>query len=116
MQLKSSRADAKTSTVTVNAKLADKSGGCVVWLIYKEVGQRVKLDYLFFGNSPTERLNLGDKVGRNTRANSKGMKSERPNTRVIPKKSFKNVKGIAELFECLFGQSVLTSLMDNPGT
>jgi hypothetical protein len=109
VQLKSSRADSRTARQTVNIKLARKPSGCVVWLLYKEdtTSGRVKLDYLFFGGGPDEPLpSLGSfKVGRHTKADATGHKSERPGTRVIPKQRFVALCGIKELMDVLFGST-----------
>jgi hypothetical protein len=107
VQLKSSRADSHTAQQTVNIKLAEKPSGCVVWLLFEEdtKSRRLKLDYLFFGSDPNEPLPSLDsfRVGKHTRANAKGHKSERPGTRVIPKGKFTKISGIAELMDRLFG-------------
>lgn len=106
VQLKSSRADSRTAQQTVNIKLAKKPSGCVVWLLFEKdtKSRRVKVDYLFFGSGPKEPLPLESfRVGKHTRANAKGHKSERPGTRIIPKGKFTKISGIAELMDRLFG-------------
>ena len=101
IQLKSSKSDSKKRTQTVNAKLANKPGGCVIWLFYSEdVDGSVRLKYLFFGKGPTECPDLGDKIGRKPTPNSQGDKPERPNTRVIKKTDFKELS-IVELIDKL---------------
>ena len=106
VQLKSSRADSHTAQQTVNIKLAEKPSGCVVWLLFEEdtKSRRVKLDYLFFGSAPNEPFPSLDpfRVGKHTRANAKGHKSERPGTCIIPKGQFTKISGIAELMDRLF--------------
>ena len=107
VQLKGSKADAKTSIQKVNIKLAEKPSGCVVWLLFKEDTRagRLKLDYLFFGEGPDEPLSGLDslKVGRHTKADARGRKSERPSIRVIPKGQFTRIPGMTELMDRLFG-------------
>lgn len=109
VQLKSSRKDSSTPTQTVNMNLTKKPNGCVIWLLFEENIElhRVKIDYLFFGGYPGKPLHSLDKysVGRHTKANSKGYKSERPATRVIPKGEFTKIGGIVELMDMLFGTS-----------
>jgi hypothetical protein len=106
VQLKSSSTGAKTSRQTVNAKLADKPGGCVVWLTFEEVDRRMKLQYRFYGGEPGEKPNLGDQKGKHTR----GAKAERPNTRVLSKSKFKPVGcDISLLFDLLFERSCCPS-------
>ena len=103
VQLKSSRSGAKTSRQTVNSKLADKPGGCVIWLVFQECDGRVNLEYLVFPERPDEKPDLGCKVGRHTKANTAGQKAERPNTRVIPKRLFTKKETTGELVSWLFG-------------
>ena len=102
IQLKGSKLDAKTSSQTVNDKLASKPGGCVVWLFYEVVNERIKLKYLFFGKGPGERPDLGYKRGKHSKADAKGVKKERPNTRVIGISKFTKLDGIDELVNVLF--------------
>ena len=102
VQLKSSRSDAKTNRQTVNSVLADKPGGCVIWLIFQECDRRVKLEYLVFGGRPNEKLDLGTKVGRHTKADATGYKAERPNTRVISRSRFTKMQSTSDLMRWLF--------------
>ena len=104
VQLKGSKVKATTSRQTVNVKLADKPGGCIVWLRYEEKPEvhRMELQYLFFGGAPEQpRLpSLSEfKIGRHTRGN----KAERPSTRVIPKSQFEPISSIGDLMNRLFG-------------
>lgn len=91
IQLKSSRRDAKTSRQGVNAKLGDIPGGCVIWLSHENKGGRVNLEYQFFGGTPGERPDLGNKVDKHTKANAQGVKTPRANRRVLNKGQFKPV-------------------------
>lgn len=100
IQLKSSKSDAKTSRQTVNAKLSDKMGGCIIWIF--QDGQSGHQEYRFFGGAPLEKPDLGNTVGKHTRGNSKGDKNERPNTRVISKNQFVEMDSIGALFDRLF--------------
>ena len=102
VQLKSSRSGAKTSRQTVNNNLADKPGGCVIWLVFQECNQRVKLEYLVFPDDPCGRPDLGTKVGRHTKANATGYKAARPNTRVILKSRFIKKQTTSDLVSWLF--------------
>ena len=104
VQLKSSRSGAKTSRQTINSKLADKPGGCVIWLVFQECNKRIKLEYLVFPDKPGGRLDLSDKnTGIHSKANSEGHKAERPNTRVIPKSDFTKKQTTNDLVSWLFG-------------
>lgn len=102
IQLKSSRSDAKTDRVGVNAKLGAKPGGCVIWLSYAYDAERVSLEYRFFGKGPGEYPELGDKVRKHTKANAEGEKAPRPNQRVLNKGKFTLVSDVCELLETLF--------------
>jgi hypothetical protein len=106
VQLKSSRADAATARHAINIKLAEKPGGCVVWLFYHERPDncRVGLTYRFFGGKPGELLPpLGEKFARHTKGNAQGVKTERPGLRIVAKASFSDEMDLAELMGRLFG-------------
>ena len=102
IQLKSSRWDAKTSRQGVNASLGNIPGGCVIWLFHENAGGRVKLKYQFFGGRPGEKPDLGDKVAVHTKANAQGVKTPRPNRRVLNKGQFTPIGGVGELIDTLF--------------
>lgn len=107
VQLKTSRPDAKAKGQKVNVALANKPGGCIVWLIRHEDPQtcRMRLSYLFFGGEPGQPLPSleGLKVARHTKANADGVKTERTAVRVVPKSRFVPVPSTRELVGCLFG-------------
>lgn len=107
VQLKTSKPDAKTSGQKVNIALANKPGGCIVWLVRHEDRQicRVRLSYLFFGGEPGQPLPPleGFKVAKHTKANSDGVKTERTAVRVVPKSRFVPIPSTRELVERLFG-------------
>ena len=107
IQLKSSRWDAKTSQQGVNAKLGDIPGGCVIWLFHENNGRRIKLKYQFFGGTPGEQPDLGNKVGKHTKSNAQGVKTPRPNRRVLNKGQFEPVDGVGQLIDKLFPKSHL---------
>ena len=106
VQLKSSRLGATTNRQTVNVKLANEPGGCIIWLFFNEVDdggeERIELSYLFYGGGPQDRPNLGNRSGKHVKANAQGIKTDRPNTRQINKNSFEEVKGVSQLFDKLF--------------
>lgn len=104
VQIKSSRADAKTSRQTINSNLADKPGACVIWLSFQKCNKRIKLEYRVFPEKICGKLDLsGFKVGRHTKANRMGLKSERENIRVIPNRCFTNKQSTKDLVSWLFG-------------
>ena len=109
VQLKTSKADAKTSRQNVNIALADKKrSGRIVWIVRPEDPQtcRMKPSYLFFGGEagqPLPPLKKRFRVAKNSRGNAKGVKPDRPAIRVIPKSRFKPIETTGELVEYLFG-------------
>lgn len=105
VQLKGSRKGSTTRSQNVSIQLGEKPNGCVVWILYEEDPslRRIKLEYLFFGGGPGERLPaLGDKVSRHTRANAKGEKKKRANFRSVNRGRFRRVADPGELFQRLF--------------
>lgn len=111
VQLKSSRWNSKTDWHDINAKLAKKPAGCVVWILVREdeVTRRIDLSYRYFGAGPDEPLPLSEelhKPARHVKANAQGVKTIRPGIRTVTKRFFKPVEGgISELLTLLFGES-----------
>jgi hypothetical protein len=106
VQLKTSMPNAKVAGQKVNLALAEKPSGCVVWIKRHEddESRRMKLSYLFFGGKPRERLSLaGFKVAKHAKANARGIKTERPAIRVVPKSQFEEILTTEKLVEQLFG-------------
>ncbi len=91
----------------MNVKLADKPAGCVIWLLWEEdtTSHRIKFKYLFYGEGPREPLTgiYGLPVAKHTKADSTGLKKERPNIRVIKKNEFRQIATIHALMDTLFG-------------
>jgi hypothetical protein len=102
-QLKASHSHGKRNEVTINQHLAKKPSGCVIWILFDEKTLRLG-PFLWFGGAPGQPLpDLGDKVGRHTKADQQLLKAERPNTRVVPKSRFRRLETIEEVVEALFG-------------
>ncbi len=89
IQLKGSRSGGRAGWKDVNIKLAEKPGGCVIWIFYENVQGRAKLCYRFFGKCPTERLDLGNEKGKG-------------NTRRINIGRFEKATDVVKLFDKLF--------------
>jgi hypothetical protein len=103
VQLKSSFIGSKVREVSVNTKLLTKPGGCVIWLEFDPDSLALK-KYLWFGGVPGSTLpNLGSKVSRHSKANSKGQKLERPMHRVVGKGRFESFHEISALMNRMFG-------------
>ena len=107
VQLKTSKSDARRQTQNVNIALAEKPSGCIVWLIRHEcqATRRVRLSYLFFGAPPNQPLPSldGFRIGRHTKGDATGKKSERPAIRLVPKSRFVRIESTRELVQELFG-------------
>ena len=107
VQLKTSTAHATTRDQGVNITLGEKPSGCVIWMFRQEDGEycRMTLSYLFFGNAPGERLpSLDDfRVGKHTKGNAQGVKTERPAIRRVPKGEFRSYENTRTLLAPLFG-------------
>lgn len=109
IQLKTSNVFSKTARQNVNIALAHKPSGCVVWLVRSEdaTTHRMKLEYLYFGDSPGSPLPSLDKypAARHTKASMTGIKSVRPALRVVPKRDFERLETVEALVNRLFGLS-----------
>lgn len=104
IQLKSSFVGAATGQVKASWKLAQKPSACVIWVLFdpKTLGLG---PFRWFGGPPGEPIpNIaGFKIAKHTRANSKGVKKERPNQRSIPRSRFEEISDLDMLVIRLFG-------------
>lgn len=118
VQLKASHATSRTARQNVNVALAAKASGCIVWLIRDEdeATARMTLRYRFFGGEPGRPLPdlEGYSVGRHTKADSTGLKKERPAIRVVPKGAFEELDDTSALVRALFGFG--SSVESSPGS
>lgn len=105
VQLKAMRADGKRAHVDINADLARKPSGCVVWMLIDPVSFTTQA-YRWFGSPIGLPLpELGDRMARHTKANSHGVKAERSGIRTLPKSRFETVQTMDDLIERLFGDA-----------
>jgi hypothetical protein len=103
IQFKTTHAQGKARSVTVNMKLLEKPSGCVIWII---VDQNLGLkSFLWLGGEPGAPLpDISElKVSKHTKANAQGEKSERPSHRVVPRKRFVELRDLDSVLERLFG-------------
>ena len=104
VQLKSSRPDAATARLTIDARLAQKASGCVVWLLYRVRPDmlRIELSYRFFGSDPGRPLPPLEKyeVAHHARGEGKGA---RPGLHIVPKTDFSAEMDLRHLLARLFG-------------
>ena len=110
VQLKSSFKAATTGKVKVSLKLEAKPSACVIWVRFDPTTMRLG-PFLWFGSMPG--LPIPDlkrlKVAKHSRANSKGVKQERPGQRSIPKARFEKLKTFEALVTRLFGKFKVVS-------
>ena len=104
VQIKASFIGSTTRSQKVHLQLAEKPSGCVVWVFFHRDTLQLG-PFLFYGaNSGAPLPSLaGFKTARHTKGNAKGLKSERPMIRVVPKRSFEPIDCIEELVARLFG-------------
>lgn len=103
IQLKASRLSGRTSDQGISLKLCARPAGCVIWIA---VDEDLGVDhYLWLGNPPDQPLVLDDnaKVLRHTKANSMGVKAERPDLRLVPKRQFTKLADLDQLLHRLLG-------------
>ncbi len=104
IQLKASRQGAATGKLNIHLDLAKKPSACVVWVVFDEDSLALT-EFRFFGEEPGQRLAClcDHEVAKHTKANADGVKTERPNLRVLRKKHFRELSGVKELWSALFG-------------
>jgi hypothetical protein len=103
VQLKASRKGARTARQTINSKLQDREGGCVVWVFYAvdELTHRAKLTYRW---RDVAIEGLPDTLGRYTRRGK-----ERPKMRLVLRGGFRPVAETSELVDLLFPPLALSA-------
>jgi hypothetical protein len=98
VQLKASHSRSATHHVAVSLSLERRPSGCVVWTIFDEATMELG-PFLWFGGKPGKPLpNLSTAsydVVRHSKANAKGVKSERPNLRSVPRRAFTRLDNVA---------------------
>ena len=107
VQFKTSKEGAKTSIQRISVKLAQRPGGCVIWMFQDDSAGSVG-QYLFLGGGPNDNLELSDKTAKHAKANAQGVKNERPNYREVRKNQFHGPICIAGLLDKLFPGSSTT--------
>ncbi|TDJ71419.1 MAG: hypothetical protein E2O39_08410 [Planctomycetota bacterium] len=105
IQLKSSFLGAKTASQKIHRRLAEKPGGCVVWIMFDP--ETLDLGpFLWFGSPPGEPLPdlRSFKIARHTKGDATGHKALRPMIRVVPKGRFTRLDTIEDVVGVLFGR------------
>ena len=102
-QLKVTVAGGARTDITVNTRLLAKPSACVVWLVY-EPDLRTFVEVRWFGGAPGQALpDLGTRLAKHSRANSKGVKAERSNQRKLGLNKFERLADLEQLCDRLFG-------------
>lgn len=102
-QLKVTVAGGARSDITVNTRLLAKPSACVVWLVY-EPDRRTFVEVRWFGDAPGKALpDLGTRLAKHSRANSKGVKAERSSQRKLGLNKFERLADLEQLCDRLFG-------------
>ena len=103
IQLKSSFRGSKVREVDVSTKLLRKPGGCILWLEFDRETLAIERFYWFGGKAGNGLPNLGERISRHSKGNSKGEKNERLGHRVVAKGDFQMLADIREVVEKQFG-------------
>ena len=104
IQFKTATSEGKALSIKASLKLQDKPSGCIVWIL---VTPGLELEtYLWFGGAPGQPLpNItAMKVAKHTKANVLGVKTERPDHRVIRRSQFEKLDSLDAVLQRLFGK------------
>lgn len=103
VQLKATTAAGARANVDVQVALANKPGGCVVWIFVDPATLKLG-PFLWFGGEPGDPLpDLGDRSVRHTRGDATGEKKVRSGLRRLPKGMFIRFGSIEQLALAMFG-------------
>ena len=103
VQLKSSFRGSKVREVDISTKLLHKPDGCILWLEFDRETLAIERFYWFGSEAGNGLPDLGVRISRHSKANSKGEKNQRLAHRVVAKGDFQILADISELVEKLFG-------------
>ena len=103
VQLKATTSAGARANVDVQVALANKPGGCVVWIFVDPATLKLG-PFLWFGGEPGDPLpDLGDRSVRHTRGDATGEKKVRSGLRRLPKGMFIRFDSIEQLALAMFG-------------
>jgi hypothetical protein len=103
IQLKSSFRGSKVREVDISTKLLHKPNGCILWLEFDSETLAIVRFYWFGGKAGNGLPDLGERISRHSKGNSKGKKNERLGHRVVSKSDFQMLADISEVVGKLFG-------------
>jgi hypothetical protein len=104
VQLKSSFRGSKVREVDISTKLLHKPNGCIIWLEFDRETLAIERFYWFGSEAGSNRLpNLGERISRHSKGNSKGAKNPRLGHRVVKKRDFQVLADICDVVRELFG-------------
>jgi hypothetical protein len=103
VQLKSSFRGSKVREVDISTKLSHKPDGCILWLEFDPETLAIERFFWFGGKVGNGLPNIGARISRHSKGNSKGEKTERPIHRVLTRGRFEALADIREVAEKLFG-------------
>ena len=102
VQLKATTALGRRANVDVQLSLANKPGGCIIW-IYVDPETLQLGPFLWFGGEAGRPLPpLGDREVKHSRGNATGAKGVRPGLRRLPKGAFTRFETLKELAKTMF--------------
>ena len=100
IQLKPSFRGSSVAQQKVQLALAEKPSACVLWVSFDE--ETLELGpFWYLGPDKLQGLK-SHRAAKHTKANAQGVKTERPNLRVVRKRDFTPVEDLAGLWRCLF--------------
>ena len=104
IQLKTTFKGSYVRRFNINAGLATKPSGCVICILFDKDTLAFG-PFLWLGASPGKTLHdlSGYQTAKHTKGNAKGVKTQRPNLRVVPCSALEKVPSIDQLVIKLFG-------------
>lgn len=111
VQLKATFKGSKVRRFSINAGLGTKPSGCVICIIFDSKTLALGPFY-WFGAEPS--MPLPDltafPIAKHTKGNAEGVKTPRPNIRVVPLSAFKAVPTTSALCAKLFGSEATAEI------
>lgn len=103
IQLKAMHLRSTTAEFPIQARLQQKPSACVVLMLHDARSLEIA-QYRWFGAEPGAPLpSLGERIGKHSKANALGVKSERPSIRRLEKRRFEPIGDVPMLVDRLFG-------------